>query len=353
VARVIRARDWSSTTLGPLDQWPSCLRTALSLALHSSAPVAVHWGAELLTLYNDVCAKLLGDQHPLALGLPAEQAFPEVWASIGPMCHQTLRDGISTSRSNQPLSILRNGRQEHHRFDFTTTAVCADDGQIGGVMVFAVDVTQQHVLIAELQHRTRNLLAVVRAISTQSFQEHVGDAVLHSFVERLSSLGRVQGLLSRAEHERVKLDDVVWAELEAYANHYRSRLEVHGPIVRLFPHHVQTIALALHELVTNALKYGALRAPAGRLSITWETWLGSQGQQRLALTWRESGVEMPPDVSARRGQGRELIENSLRFSLHADTQLVFGSDGVWCRIELPVDGKKSFAQDASTSLPSP
>jgi two-component system CheB/CheR fusion protein len=191
--------------------------------------------------------------------------------------------------------------------------------------------------VSELQHRTRNLLAVVRAIASHSFVDQVTGGALDGFFERLSSLGRVQGLISRAEGERVQLSDVVRAELEAYAQATRSRLEVHGPTVRLANHQVQVIALALHELVTNAVKYGALQAPQGRLSVTWETWLGAQGQPRLALLWRESGVQMPPHAGNRRGQGRELIENALRFSLHADTQLVFGEDGVWCRIELPVD----------------
>jgi two-component system, chemotaxis family, CheB/CheR fusion protein len=178
---------------------------------------------------------------------------------------------------------------------------------------------------------------VVRAIASHSFTGHVADHELGGFFERLNSLGRVQGLISRAEGERVKLADIVRAELEAYAHATRSRLEMHGPTVRLGSHQVQIIALALHELVTNAVKYGALQAPEGRLSVTWETWLCAHGRQRLALLWRESGVRMPPRAGIRRGQGRELIENALRFSLHADTQLVFGDDGVWCRIELPVD----------------
>ncbi len=108
---------------------------------------------------------------------------------------------------------------------------------------------------------------------------------------------------------------------------------------------MQTITLALHELVTNAVKYGALHEPTGRLSVTWETWLAGRGGQRLALLWKESGVPVSREAAARRGHGRELIENSLRFSLHADTQLVFGSDGVWCRIELPVEGGPRTALD--------
>jgi two-component system CheB/CheR fusion protein len=141
-----------------------------------------------------------------------------------------------------------------------------------------------------------------------------------------------------ADHVRVNLADIVRAEVEAHTHCARSRLEMYGPTLRLSNHQVKHIALALHELVTNAVKYGALQAPQGRLSVTWETWLDAQGRQRLALLWRESGVQMPPQAGMRRGQGRELIENALRFSLQAHTQLVFGDDGVWCRIELPIDG---------------
>lgn len=212
---------------------------------------------------------------------------------------------------------------------------------------------QQRVLVGELQHRTRNLLAVVRAIASQTFAHRGDDDTLESFLERLSSLGRVQGLLSRAEGERVKLFDIVHAELQAHGDGYGSRLEIHGSDVRLSSHQVQTIALALHELLTNALKYGALKAPAGRLSVTWETWLAASGRPRLALMWRESGVAMPPAAPARRGHGRELIEEALRFSLRAETQLVFGSDGVWCRIELPLDVTSHSVLDTSRVQPHP
>ena len=163
------------------------------------------------------------------------------------------------------------------------------------------------------------------------FEAELADGALGRFA--LACRDAARGLTRRW---RWWLEQSVWAELEAYAPRARRRLEVHGPMVRLTNNQVQTVALALHELVTNAVKYGALQAPGGRLSITWETWLGTNGQQRLALLWKESGVPLPPPGDIPRGQGRELIENSLRFSLRAETQLVFHEDGVWCRIELPL-----------------
>lgn len=142
------------------------------------------------------------------------------------------------------------------------------------------------------------------------------------------------------------LSDIVWNELEACTRGNRSRVEVHGPDVRLSAHQLQTLALALHELVTNAVKHGALREPRGRLAITWETWLAASRGQRLALLWQESGVPLPEGAAARRGHGRELIENVLKASLQADTQLVFGSDGVWCRIELAVESGRHASLDS-------
>lgn len=356
VAGLIRERDWSHTPLGPIERWPGCLRTALGICLHSTTPVAVYWGSELITLYNDLCAQFIGDNHPRALGMPARVLYADIWATVGPLLTTAFEQGVPTASRNQRIPLKHDGQYEEVRLDLSVNPVHDPNGKVAGILVLGFDITdhirtaraledemaelqrlqsQQRVL--ELQHRTRNLLAVVRAIAAHSFAGHVNGNALEGFFERLSSLGRVQGLISRAEGERVKLSDIVRAELEAYTHSTRSRLEVHGPTVRLASHQVQVIALALHELVTNAVKYGALQAPQGRLSVTWETWLCAQGRQRLALLWRESGVPMPPQASLRRGQGRELIENALRFSLQADTQLVFGEDGVWCRIELPVD----------------
>ena len=195
---------------------------------------------------------------------------------------------------------------------------------------------KQHVLVGELQHRTRNLLAVVRAIASRTFGYRGGHPALEPFLQRLSSLSRVQGLLTGAENERVLLIDVLNTEVEAHGVSHGPRFEANGPKVRLSSHEAQTLALALHELFTNALKYGALLSPTGHLAVTWETWVAANGRSTLSLHWREGGVQMPPGAAERRGQGRELIEDGLRFSLGAKTELAFAEDGVSCHIELPL-----------------
>jgi two-component sensor histidine kinase len=101
---------------------------------------------------------------------------------------------------------------------------------------------------------------------------------------------------------------------------------------------VQTLALALHELATNALKYGALGASDGELSINWHLVQGPDGERRLQVEWVERGLAVPPleEGVSRRGYGRELIERALPYQLKAETHYELGPDEVRCSINLPV-----------------
>jgi PAS domain S-box-containing protein len=213
------------------------------------------------------------------------------------------------------------------------------------------DITERHqwaerqrVLIAELQHRTRNLLGVVRAVadktiaasgSLMEFRDH--------FRARLGALGRVNGMLSRlSEGDRITFDDLLRAELAAHDAAHEGgparKVVLEGPIgVRLRSSMVQTFALALHELATNAVKYGALSQPQGRLTVRWRVVPGADGTRRLRVEWRESEVEVSPDrLQMRRGYGRELIERALPYQLKAETEYDLGPDGVRCSITLPI-----------------
>jgi two-component system CheB/CheR fusion protein len=98
---------------------------------------------------------------------------------------------------------------------------------------------------------------------------------------------------------------------------------------------VQTLALALHELATNALKHGALNAERGRLDVSWTFETEGRAAPSAVLLWRESGLDKPPDTS-KVGFGRKLIGQALKFTLRATTDMTFGPDGVSCRIELPL-----------------
>ncbi|WP_322965046.1 PAS domain-containing sensor histidine kinase [Sphingomonas fuzhouensis] len=200
---------------------------------------------------------------------------------------------------------------------------------------------RQAVLVGELQHRTRNLIGVVRSMADKSARSSTDfDAFRARFRDRLESLARVQGLLSRLEDmDRVTFDDLIRTELAAL-NGGLDHVVLDGPSgVRLRSSTVQTLAMALHELATNAVKYGALGQPDGQLGVTWFVEpSGDDGKPWLHVDWQESGVAMPPAGSTPEGtgQGRELIERALPYQLRARTSYSLGPDGVHCTISIPV-----------------
>lgn len=196
---------------------------------------------------------------------------------------------------------------------------------------------RQKVLLAELQHRTRNLLAVVQSLARQALRRNPSLPDFEAeFGERLRALGRVQSLLARTDHHALDLRTLIEAELTAHGESQgeADKVWIDGPQAAVPGEAAQTLALALHELATNAVKYGALAQPTGRLAVTWRA--DEESERRIVLEWRESGVAMPQDTPRRKGYGSELIERALPYQLRAKTQLAFGADGVYCQITVPV-----------------
>jgi PAS domain S-box-containing protein len=199
------------------------------------------------------------------------------------------------------------------------------------------------LLVTELQHRTRNQIAVVRSLSDKTLDESRSlEEYRAHYGERLAALGRVQRMLSRtSEDDRVTFDELLRSELAAHGAS-PGNVFLEGPSgVRLRSRSVQTLALALHELATNAVKYGAIASPQGRLHIGWHVTENEDGtNQRLNIDWRESGVNIPDPGSALQisGYGRELIERALPYQLNARTRYEIGHTGVHCVIDVPISG---------------
>jgi PAS domain S-box-containing protein len=204
---------------------------------------------------------------------------------------------------------------------------------------------KQAVLVSELQHRTRNLIAVVRSLSDSTAQQAASlPAFQTQFGERLAALSRVQGLLSQtASGRKVTFDEVLRSELLAFGAISRDGdddpVTLAGPKGVLLPSgSVQIMALALHELATNAVKHGALSTATGRLNIAWSVEHGPTGNSVLRVEWLESGVDLP-DAEMRvstGGYGRELIERALPYQLAAKTSYMFTADGLRCVIAVPI-----------------
>ncbi|KAB7771536.1 CheR family methyltransferase [Xanthomonas maliensis] len=198
---------------------------------------------------------------------------------------------------------------------------------------------EQRVLVTELQHRTRNLITVVQSVaastaqSCQTMEEFAG-----KFEDRLSALSRVQGLLSQSDNTPTTIGALLRMELDALGTEPdQRRVIVEGPEVVLRKSTVQTLALALHELATNALKYGALATDAGTLAIRWKV-IGEGDRSRLLLSWIEEGANqhLRNDRAAEGGFGRRLIEKALPYSHGAQTRYALGDTRLECDIQLPL-----------------
>jgi two-component sensor histidine kinase len=197
---------------------------------------------------------------------------------------------------------------------------------------------RQRVLLAEVQHRTRNLLAVVQSLARQTMKSSRSvDEFADEYESRLAALSRVQALLARTDTKPVDLRELVKSELDAHGHPQMdgSRVTIEGPSVLLPATSAQLLALAIHELATNAVKYGALGQSSGRLIVRWKI-KNHSAEPRAKVEWCESGVAMPEGGPQRRGYGSELIERALPFQLGAETSLKFELDGVRCQISVPI-----------------
>jgi len=176
---------------------------------------------------------------------------------------------------------------------------------------------RQKVLVAELHHRTRNLLAVVQAMARQTMRSSASlQEFATEFEGRLRALSRVQGLLARVDHGAIDLRELVELELKAHGDGQvkPDKVTIEGPSARLPATSAQALALAIHELATNAVKYGALKQASGKLDVAWRIETGDKYTRRAVLDWHESGVAMSVGGARpiRRGYGSELIERRFR-----------------------------------------
>jgi two-component system CheB/CheR fusion protein len=212
------------------------------------------------------------------------------------------------------------------------------NNEIDGVVLTFVDVTrivaaeeQQKVLAAELSHRVKNTLAVVSSIAERTLPEGGAKADL---IGRLHALGHTHDLLSKGGWNEAGLREVILAELAPHAMTDHHNIAVNGPSVMLKAQAALFLALVVHELATNAAKYGALSVAGGRIEITWA--IAGDHAPRLELTWSETGGP-PVERLPRRGFGTELIERGVRFELQGEAKLEVDGGGLRCRIVIPAN----------------
>jgi two-component sensor histidine kinase len=214
------------------------------------------------------------------------------------------------------------------------------DGRPTRLVGVHIDVTerkraedQQRRLVAELDHRVKNVLATVQAVASQTMR---ASSSMEHFVAaldgRIRSMGSTHELLSHRRWAGIPLAELVQRELAPYTT--GSNTEIGGPEVMLSAETAQTMGMVLHELVTNAAKYGALSVPLGRASIRWRLPLNGSASDRLIVTWRETGG--PVVVPSRSGYGMDVVRGAIPHELGGTVDHVLAPEGARCQIEIPL-----------------
>ena len=269
-------------------------------------------GARIISVNNYV-EQMLGYNRDELLGQSVEVLVPERLR----IEHADLRKVFAASPRERPMGAGRDLCAR--RWDGTEIPVeiglkpIRREGR-NYVLAVMVDISErkrleerQRLLIGELNHRIQNLFGVVQSVALQSLR---GDRSLEdareAFIERLHSLGRTYTMMTEREWRDAPLRQIVAAETSAFAD----RVNLAGTNVMVREKAAQSLAMILHELTTNAVKYGALSVPAGRVDVRWSVG-GDDCSDMFVLSWQETGgpTVVPPTVT---GYGRKIIENTIR-----------------------------------------
>jgi two-component sensor histidine kinase len=345
---LVRALDWSKTSLGPISAWPTHLKATISLMLPAQAQILLFWGREFVALYNDAYAPTIGAKHPKALGRPARENWAELWDDLEPLLRRVLGTGETVFAKDRPFYIERHGYPENVYFDISYSPVRDAAGKVEGVLCIVSETTErvvaqerQHLLLRETNHRLKNLFAMVDAMINLSVRlARTPQEFAQALRGRLAALLRAKELVrpgsmgtEHAASERTTVDELVRTILQPYDDDTtRERVRASGPDVMVGATAVTSLALALHESATNAVKYGALSEPNGAIRIKWET----QGDD-FRLDWEETGGPAIVVAPNARGFGRVLTERSIIDQLRGKIEYDWQRNGLRLRMTVPLD----------------
>lgn len=287
--------------------------------------------------YTSLSNAILGRAIDDIIGCTDEQVFPAGAAAALTAIKREVLDSGQPKRGEIAIDDVVGARWH----DLHVEPLRNEAGEIVGLSGAAVDVTERkegeahlRLLLRELTHRSKNLLAVIQAMARQTAR-HAGsiDAFLDQFGARLQALAASHDLLVRESWYGAALQELVHSQLAAYIDRDRNQIAIDGPAVALKPEAAQSLGLALHELAANASRFGALSVREGKVSIGWRRMRAEEGEA-LAIDWRE---ELGPRVRARRtkGFGSMVIERNLALALEAKVDLDFDPEGLHCRIVIP------------------
>jgi PAS domain S-box-containing protein len=337
-------REWLSTTVGSIGE----------------GVIATDPSGSVLLL-NKVAERLTGWPLADARGKPIWEVFRVIdEATRKPLddpALRALRERATTRLESGALLVTRDDKELP--IEDSGAPILGFDGSLAGAVLIFRDVTErrraaqrQTMLVGELNHRVKNVLAIVQSLVQASLRQATNrpaQAMAQTLSERLRALHRAHDLLLEAQWSGASLKAMVERELEPYQREGGPRILIKGPDVLLPPQCTSILAMTLHELATNAVKYGALSAPAGQLSVSWKTARGN----RLLLAWEERGAGVA--LKRTNGFGMQLIDKGIRHNLGGETKVDFRATGLYVELNVPLEpardtGPKSLPAPASESI---
>jgi PAS domain S-box-containing protein len=282
---------------------------------------------------NPSAAAAVGMTRDQAIGLPiASFVSPDDYERTSAMLRQKLESGGTTRYDVR----VRSRQGEWLYWDVNSGLTYDEAGHPIGLHVLARDVTErkraeehQELLINELNHRVKNSLAVVQSLIEQTLRDdQVDKQVRDALSGRVAALAAAHNVVTRKKWEPALLRDVIHEALFPFCE--AGRCDIDGPDLAVSPTTAVTLALAVHELATNAAKYGALKSAEGQISVRWQV---EDGQ--LTWEWQEQGgpAVTPP---SRQGFGTRMMERGLARQLGGTVSLDYCPDGLKCRVEAPL-----------------
>lgn len=299
----------------------------------------------IITSWNGAAQRIFGYAAEEAIGKPISLLIP-------PDRQDEERVILESIRRGEPLQSFDTVRQRKHGslVDISATISPLRDaaGNIVGASIIARDITDRkqaeetrRLLAHEVDHRSKNLLTLVQA-AVHFSDANSPDAIKAAIEGRIQALANVHTLLAQSRWVGADLRSMVMDELSPYCPHGTSRCEVDGPDVILRPQSAQLIAMVLHELTTNAVKYGAFSVSPGRVRIKWLH--ASDGN--LVIRWTE--MDGPPvKAPTHSGFGTRMLDRAIRAQLDGHLRLDWRAEGLYCEIEAPFEDAPMVALDVA------